>query len=63
MTADKLLDAGEVAELLNVPKSWVREQTRRGLMPHVSLGRYRRYQHSSVLEWIAGHEVASTHRR
>ena len=34
----RLLDAAEVAELLNVPVSWVRESTRSGAMPCVSLG-------------------------
>jgi excisionase family DNA binding protein len=41
--SDRLLTATEVAELLAVPVSWVRESTRSGAMPHVELGRYRRY--------------------
>lgn len=36
---DRLLTADEVAELLAVPVSWVRESTRSGAMPHVELGR------------------------
>ena len=35
---DRLLDANEVAELLNVPVSWVRESTRSGAMPCVERG-------------------------
>ena len=37
-----LLTAGDVAELLGVPKSWVYEQP--GRIPTVTLGRYRRYR-------------------
>ena len=52
MTADRLLDAREVADLLNVPVSWVRESTRSGAMPHVQLGRYRRYREADVARWL-----------
>src|SRR4051794_1167427 len=44
VVTDRLLDAHEVAERLNVPVSWVRESTRSGAMPHVELGRYKRYR-------------------
>lgn len=50
---DRLLTASEVAEMLAVPVSWVRESTRSGAMPVVELGRYRRYQESEVREWLA----------
>ena len=50
--ADRLLDAAEVAELLSVPLSWVRETTRSGAMPHVELGRYRRYVQADVQAWL-----------
>ncbi len=49
---DRLLDAHEVAERLNVPVSWVRESTRSGAMPCVELGRYRRYEWSAVEAWL-----------
>jgi excisionase family DNA binding protein len=39
---DRLLTADEVAELLSVPVSWVRESTRSGAIPVVELGRDRR---------------------
>jgi excisionase family DNA binding protein len=48
----KLLNAEQVATLLGVPESWVREQTRKGKLPCVELGRYRRYKLDHVLEWI-----------
>jgi excisionase family DNA binding protein len=50
--SDRLLDAHEVAELLAVPVSWVRESTRSGAMPHVELGRYKRYRADAVAKWL-----------
>jgi excisionase family DNA binding protein len=50
--SDRLIDAHEVAELLAVPTSWVREQTRAGRMPCLALGRYRRYRLEEVLAWL-----------
>jgi excisionase family DNA binding protein len=56
--SDRLLDAGEVAELLHVPERWVRDHTRSGLIPHVRLGRYRRYRWHVVEAWVAEQEAA-----
>jgi excisionase family DNA binding protein len=47
-----LLDAAQVGELLGVPKSWVWEQSRRGTIPTVRLGRYRRYRREAIERWI-----------
>jgi excisionase family DNA binding protein len=47
-----LLTAPEVATLLGVPLSWVREQSRRGRIPTVALGRYRRYRLEAIESWI-----------
>jgi excisionase family DNA binding protein len=49
---DKLLTAREVAQLLNVKESWVREATRDGRLPHLRLGRYRRYRTSDIETWL-----------
>jgi excisionase family DNA binding protein len=51
--ADRLLDAGEVAERLGVPKSWVLESARSGAIPCVRLGRYVRFDLDDVDEWVA----------
>lgn len=48
MSEDRLLTAQEVAEILAVKVSWVREATRAGHLPHIALGRYRRYRHSEI---------------
>ena len=50
--SERLLDANEVADLLNVPVSWVRESTRSGAMPAIPLGRYWRYDRDDVLAWV-----------
>ena len=51
--SERLLTAGEVAELLAVPESWVREATREGRLPHLRLGRYRRYEREAIEAWLA----------
>ena len=64
MTEDRLLDASEVAELLNVPQRWVYEAARTGGLPVIKLGRYRRFKRSSVLAWLDEQEhVGPTWRR
>jgi excisionase family DNA binding protein len=50
--AGRLLTAREVAELLAVPESWVREATREGRLPHLTLGRYRRYHQAAIEAWL-----------
>ena len=67
MSDARLLNADEVAVLLGVPKTWVYAETRAGRMPHVTLGRYRRYRREALEAWIAERErgpiAASTSRR
>lgn len=55
---DRLLTAAEVAERLGdgITEEWVRDQSRKGRIPSVKLGRYRRYRPSSIDRWIAGQE-------
>ncbi len=57
MNEDRLLRAEEVAELLCVPVTWVRQHTRNGLLPCVELGRYRRYRREAVIAWIEAQEA------
>lgn len=51
-TTGSLLTASDVAELLGVPTSWVYEQSRRGRIPTVNLGRYRRYRREAIEDWV-----------
>jgi excisionase family DNA binding protein len=48
----RLLVAREVAALLAVPESWVREATREGRIPHLRLGRYCRYREHEIHNWL-----------
>lgn len=57
---ERLLDAYEVA-ILHVPVSWVRAEMRAGRIPHLELGRYKRYSRTAVVAWLetaAGGAVA-----
>jgi excisionase family DNA binding protein len=49
----KLLTAEEVAEHLDVGVKWVWAQARSGTIPHVRLGRYKRFRPEAIDAWIA----------
>ena len=51
--SERLLRAEEVAAFLAVKVSWVREATRDGRLPHLRLGRYRRYRLSDIERWLS----------
>lgn len=57
---DRLLTAEEVAERLGMRTDWVWAQARAGRIPHVRLGRYRRFRESALEAWVRGLEAAST---
>jgi excisionase family DNA binding protein len=62
IVGDRLLTAADVAELLSVPVSWVREHTRSGRIPHVQLGHYVRYRQETVVSWVAEQEANAFRR-
>ncbi len=54
MTPAPLLTAGQAAELLNVPVSFVRAEARANRVPHVRLGaRYVRFEADALEAWWA----------
>lgn len=55
--SDRLLTAKEISELLAVPESWVRQQTRDNGIPHLRLGRYVRFEREAVLAWLEEQRV------
>jgi excisionase family DNA binding protein len=55
-----LLTADEVGGLLRVPTSWVYAETRAGRLPHVRVGRYRRYRREAIEAWIEQMERGPT---
>jgi excisionase family DNA binding protein len=48
----RLLTVDEVAERLGVTKDWVWGQARAGRIPHVQLGRYRRFREEALECWL-----------
>jgi excisionase family DNA binding protein len=59
---ERLLTAADVAELLAVPVSWVREATRSERLPYIALGRYRRYSRAAIEAWLAEQRGGPTTR-
>ncbi len=51
-----LLTAEGVAALLAVPTSWIYAEARAGRIPHVRLGRYRRFRPEAIDAWITAAE-------
>ena len=49
---DSLLTADQVAAMRGVPRSWVYDQSRKGRIPTVTLGRYRRYRREAIEDWL-----------
>ena len=49
----RLLTVDDVAERLGVTKDWVWAQARAGRIPHVQLGRYRRFREEALDEWLS----------
>ena len=53
--AQPLLTAGQVADLLAVPRSSVYEYARRqhGTLPSIAIGRHRRFYRADLEAWLA----------
>jgi excisionase family DNA binding protein len=62
MSEDRLFTAQEVAEILSVKLSWVREATRDGRLPHIALGRYRRYRRAEIEVFLEHARRGGGHR-
>ena len=55
---DQLRDANYIARRLGVPRSWVYEAARRGELPSVQCGRYRRFDERDIDSWIEEQRAA-----
>jgi excisionase family DNA binding protein len=55
----KLLTVEEVAERLGMTKDWVWAQARAGRIPHIQLGRYRRFREEALERWLERLELRS----
>lgn len=47
----RLINAQQAGELLNVPPSWVMAEARADRIPHILLGRYRRFDPEELEAW------------
>jgi excisionase family DNA binding protein len=52
----ELLNIEELSKLLNLPKSWIYERTRRGEIPHRKLGKYLRFDIQEIKIWLEQHQ-------
>ncbi len=59
MWVTKLLTVEDVAERLGVTKDWVWAQARAGRIPHIQLGRYRRFREEALERWLEDLEAVS----
>ena len=48
-----LLSAPQVAELFDVPESWVRERARLGTLPSIRLGHYVRFKSEEIQRFLS----------
>ena len=50
---DRLINVKEMAQILNVPVSWIYDRTRQGpeVIPHVKLGAYVRFNPEEVINF------------
>ena len=47
----RLADIDEAAKVLNVPRSWLYERTRKNAVPCVRIGKYVRFDWDQLLAW------------
>jgi len=53
---DRLLDAKSAAKRLCVPVFWIRDMSRRGELPSIELGHYRRFGIEDLDRFIKDHK-------
>ncbi len=59
---DRLLTVEQVAEMWQLPRSWIYERTRRrGLeqLPHFKLGKYVRFEEKAVRQFLEQRQVGT----
>lgn len=56
---ERLLDSQQLAEILQVPVTWIEQQAREGNIPSLPFGRRRRYRRSAVEAAIKQRDINS----
>ena len=60
----RLLTINELAELIQVPKSWIYERTRTGSIPTVpNLGKYKRFDPDVIQKWLSTRSLKTEYGR
>ena len=59
MEIEKLLNATEVAQLLNIPLSTVYFYAARRVLPSLKFGRQRRFKQQEVLQWLEAQQAGN----
>jgi hypothetical protein len=60
MNGEKLLTPKQVADIFQVPKSWVLGRTRKRIterLPHLKMGKYVRFEEGAVREFLERHRI------
>jgi len=52
----KFLTVGELAKILDVPKSWIYDRTYRNEIPHYKLGWLLRFDLEKIQQWLESNE-------
>ena len=65
MQADELITVKELAERLKVPVSWIYQRTRLGqeAIPHVRMGKYRRFNLAEVIKYYKENPQLTGYRK
>jgi excisionase family DNA binding protein len=58
---ERLLDSQQLADVLQVPVTWIEQQAREGNIPSLPFGRRRRYRRSAVEAAIKQRNTNSIH--
>lgn len=53
----RLIDVRELAQILNVPVSWLYERTRKGAIPSIRVGKYVRFNPAEVMTFFRNGNV------
>jgi len=56
----RFLTVEELAELLQVPKSWIYDRTYRDAIPHLKIGKLLRFDEQKILEWLEEQEKGNS---
>lgn len=57
-----LLTIDQLAETLQVPRSWIYEKARTNKIPFIKIGKYLRFSEEAIQEWIRSNSSLKTYK-